>query len=56
MKKKIEKAFGKLTELDNNGFVSLDLKNLDSFYDQVKEKKAYPISLFCEQCKIKAKL
>lgn len=38
MKKKIQKVFGKLTELDNNLFLHLDLYNVDTFYERLKEK------------------
>ena len=39
MKKKIEKVFGKLTELDNNMNLCLNLYNLDEFHNKIKEKK-----------------
>ena len=37
-RKKIEKIFGKLTELDNQLFLHVDFYNVDSYHERLKVK------------------
>lgn len=56
LKKKVEKIFSKLTELDNTAFLNLDLYNIDSFYERFQDKDSYPICIALEKAKIEANL
>ena len=56
MKKKIQKVFGKMNELDNNLFFHIDLYNIDSYHERLKAKEFYPLAVFMEKIKMEGKL
>ena len=54
MKKKFEKLFGKVTELNNVCFLHIDLYNIDTYYERFKDKDNFPICTLMEKSKFEA--
>lgn len=55
-RKKLEKVLGKLTELDNQLFLHIDLYNVDTYYERFQNKDEYPIATLLEKSKIEGKV
>lgn len=56
MRKKFEKVFARLTELNSKVFLHLDLYNVDTYEERLKSKQDYAIVVFLEKAQIEGRV